>query len=919
MANSPIDTKTPDAESTPAAEEARDTAPPRDDASDDLDIDPEVDLAVDLALNPDPDPDAPDDDPDLDPDAESETDADSETGEDAPARRGRGQRRKKLIVVGIAASAGGLEALGHLITNLPPTSPMAYVVVQHMAPQHPSMLTQLLSRQTQMKVVDIKDGQRLEADTVYITPPNHDLDISDGQLLLREPHAAVGPKPSVDYFFTALAEDQGENAVGIILSGTGSDGAHGVRAIKAAGGICLAQDEKTARYNGMPKAAIDTGCIDFVLPPDQMGEEILDVLTNPNRPDLPTEAPEESDGLKRLLMMIKRRHGIDFANYKTTTIGRRLKRRMSAVRRLTLDEYIAYVEENPGELEQLRNDILISVTSFFRDTEAFDALARIIPDIVKTKKPGDSIRVWVPGCASGEEAYSLAILLAETLGSELQNYQVQIFATDVDADALGRARKAVYSDAQLKNISKEMLKQYFVARSGFFQVVKYIRDMIVFAKHDLIQDPPFLRIDLISCRNLLIYFNNPLQTKIINIFHYALNPGKYLMLGKSESVGAATGQFHTVDKKWKIYRRLGEARQPTRDLTDVFQPRPGVGREQMGTAVGLRREMTREPTLADLAANSLLAAYAPSSCILDTTGRILHIHGDVSPYLSLAPGTPDLNAFSMARREVRGELRTVFVRAQQSGEAATGPGVRLDNGEEGGLSARISVRPLGQATDGNFLVSFERMEPPPEGWGDGAPAEYGPRTRELEQELAATRENLQTVVEELETSNEELQSLNEELQSSNEELQSSNEELETANEELQSTNEELTTVNEELQIKSAELAAANQDLENIQKSVGFPLVVVDKGLRVTRFNVFAKEIFELMPDDVGQTVTSLPCHLDIPGLRDILREVIEAGASHEEDVPKGNLHYWMRFVPYLNEHDVPTGVVMTFIPRTAND
>lgn len=822
--------------------------------------------------------------------------------EAAPSRRGR---RRKVTIVGIAASAGGLEALGHLITNLPADSQMAYVVVQHMAPQHPSMLTQLLARQTDLKVVEITDGLRVEPNVIHITPPNNDLDIVDGVLALREPHAAIGPKPSADYFFSSLAEDQGESAVGIILSGTGSDGAHGVRAIKAAGGITMAQDEESARYSGMPRAAVETGCVDFVMTPDRMGEELMELLTNPKRAHIAVEE-ENSDVVQRLLLMVKNRLGVDFTGYKKTTITRRIRRRMAACRCETLADYLAYVTELPQELEALRNDILISVTSFFRDDQAYETLARVIPDMVRDKKPGDTIRIWVAACASGEEAYSLAILLSEHLGERLGNYQVQIFATDIDADALARARKALYPDAALKNMSREMLSRYFLARGGYYQVVKSVRDMIVFAKHDLIQDPPFLRIDLISCRNLLIYFNPALQQKVINIFHYALNPGKYLLLGKSETIGAATSRFHTVDKKWKLFRRLGDARPQAREQMASFQPRGSDG-----NAVRGRRE-PKEVSLNDVAMAALIAAYAPPTALVDRDGRILHVHGEMQSYLQIGQGTPDLNIFSMVRRELRAELRSVFVRAHQKRTELAGPATSFyhDNQE---ITVRVSVRPLALSTDELFMVCFEPAVPPVGTMSEPRPGlDEDPRVQELEQELVATRENLQTVVEELETANEELQSLNEELQASNEELQSSNEELETSNEELQSTNEELTTVNEELQIKSSELAGVNADLENILRSIGFPVVAIDRGLRVTRYNQPARRLFDLHPTDIGQTITAVSCKAELPGLRDRLHKVVEEGQADRFDLTHEGTRFHAAFLPYRDDMGNPTGAVLTF-------
>lgn len=840
--------------------------------------------------------------------AETETETPA-TGAERSGRRSGAGRRRKPVVVGVAASAGGLEALGSLITHLPAKSSLSYVVVQHMAPQHRSMLSQLLGRQTKLRVVEISDGMKVESDVIYVTPPNRDLEIHRGKLLLREPHSSLGPKPSVDQFFTSLAEDQGENAIGVILSGTGSDGAHGIRAIKAAGGITIAQDEGTAKYTGMPRSAIDTGCVDFILAPERIGGELDGLSDSVRRPALALDSETTTDQIKRLMLMVKRQFGIDFTNYKSTTITRRLKRRMAAVRVESLDEYLKHVQATPTELEELRNDILISVTSFFRDNEAFTALGGLLPDLLRDKNPGDTVRIWISGAASGEEAYTLAILLHEVLGDAVNSYQFQIFATDVDMDALARARKGVYPEAALQNVERSIMQKYFLTTSGGYQLRKSIRDMIVFAKHDLIQDPPFLRIDLICCRNLLIYFNTGLQQRVINTFHYALNPGRYMFLGKSETVGSASGLFQTVDKTWKIYRRLGEARIMPRDPSGAtYQPRPVEPRR-------VRRDV-RDNHMAEVVQTVLMTAYAPPSVVIDGHGQLLHVHGDVTDYLALSQGAPELNVFGLVKKALKNELRSMMVRVQQTRERCAGAATTLP-GREGTRQVRIVVQPLQPNNEGLFLVAFEPVDAMPAADAEMSEKVDGSRVRELEQELSATRENLQTVVEELETSNEELQSLNEELQASNEELQSSNEELETTNEELQSTNEELTTVNQELQIKTAELAAVNIDLENVMASIGMPLIVVDDRLRISRFNVNAASLLDLKSDDVGQYITAAPASADIAQLRDRLRSVLIGGGTEEMEARVGARSFWLRILPYNDDRGLTCGAVLVFIDASS--
>jgi two-component system, chemotaxis family, CheB/CheR fusion protein len=720
-----------------------------------------------------------------------------------------------LIVVGIGASAGGLEAFQALLPNLPMGANIAYVIVQHLDPSHPSMLGSLLQRSTSMPVNEIKDHQRPEADHVYITPPDRDSTMSNGVLHLRKPASAIGPKPSVDLFFTSLAEDRGNKAVGIILSGTGSDGAHGVRAIKAFGGITIVQAENTARYNGMPRAAIETGHVDLVLPPEQIGQELLSVLKYPHLMlEVPPEEDQTPDDINKIFAMVDQRTGCDFSEYKINTINRRIGRRMALHRFSGLQDYIHYLQKTPEEIDLLLKDILISVTSFFRDADAFHALAKIFPKILEKKQQGDSIRVWVPGCATGEEVYSIAILLSESLGEQINKFTIQVFGTDLDQEAINRARRGLFPEATVVDVDKKILECYFIRKDNMVQVTEAVREMIVFAKHDLIKDPPFAHIDLISCRNLLIYFNQSLQNRVVPLFHYVLNPNGFLFLGKSESINQYSDLFSPVSKRWRVFER----REVVGTAGFAFKHRQMPNFQLKAAKIGKKPEMTINDAMRD----AVLNTFGQPAVLIDDRLQVVCFRGDTSPFLRPPEGEVNLDILQMARDNVRLDLRTLVHRCSRQGGAEASQPLKVKvNGDEQGVVIHVSPVDVPGAPKGLMLVAFEHLKTYqyrerelklPEG--------ADPRVYELEHELVETREKLQTSIEELETTNEELMSLNEELQSANEELQSTNEELETTTEELQSTNEELNTVNDELQAKSGELSATNSDLENILTQMG---------------------------------------------------------------------------------------------------
>ena len=817
---------------------------------------------------------------------------------------------ERPFIVGIGASAGGLEALSLLLPGLPKNLGLSYVVVQHLSPTYRSMMSQLLGRETTMPVRDIEDSMAPEPNTVYITPPNRNLTLVAGRFRLVEPARESMPKPSVNRFFASLAEEIGESTIGIILSGTGSDGASGVHAIKAAGGFTFSQDPETAKYSGMPQSAIDTGSVDWILPPENMGAEISLIVLNRGLIPVATQAASAPATLKTLLGKVRSRTRVDFSQYKEPTLWRRIERRMAANHVSTLHDYLQVVDQTPVELDKLCKDILISVTAFFRDTDAFARLERVVADILANKQPGDDIRVWVAGCATGEEAYSLAILFSERLGASFDQYRLQIFATDIDLDAMALARRGVFAAASLAHLDRGRIRTNFTPHGDRYEINKNLRDVVIFARQDLVQDPPFLRLDLISCRNVLIYFQSELQARLLSVFHYALNPGAYLFLGKSEGIFQQEGLFGVVDKEGRLYRRHGvTARLPLR--RSELQP----------AAAGLNQhQRPAKPTPPLGFENILLEAagryFIPTSILINGKFEIRHIHGDASRLLNISPGKPAFDLISLIRRELRTEVQVLMRQAQVKQAIAHGR-PRHIKALDPNRGVRLSVHPVSSAgSDALFMVCIEWILPAA---GKSSAEDSGNITdKELEDELAATREHLQTLVEELETSNEEMQALNEEIQASNEEMQASNEELEASNEELQSTNEELATVNEELQIKTAETQELNIELECIQNSVDYPLLVLDRNTSLQRFNSAAARLFKLGAAQVGRHLRDLPLPPDMPDLvTDSLRVIETQNALDRQIVNANRRHYALHIVPLLRDAQRIAGVILLFADNTS--
>lgn len=809
-------------------------------------------------------------------------------------------------LVGIGASAGGLEALSTLVAALPTDLGISYVVLQHLSPTHRSMMAQLLGRETAMAVQEIENGVQPEPDTIYVAPASNNVKFKDGCFELIEGPREATPRPSVNMFLTSLAEEKIEDAIGVILSGTGSDGAAGLRDIKAAGGYTFAQDPQTAKYTGMPQSAIDTGCVDWVLSPEGIAKEIAVIARSHGSVTVANKPPVGATTLKKLLIKVKQHTRIDFSGYKEGTLWRRIERRMAACHVNDLDDYLALVDSNPEELEHLGKDILISVTAFFRDPVAFEALGNLLHTIVQTKRPGDEIRIWVPACATGEEAYTLAIMLAEMLGANVNQFRIQIFATDIDLNALAVARKGSYPESALVDLEPGLAIRYFQKVGNRLEVSRTLRDMVVVARQNLVQDPPFLRLDLVSCRNVLIYLQNELQAKVLSTFHYSLNPNGLLFLGKSEGIFQQETLFDVLDKGARIYRRCaGESRLSVSAFRLPDSAERSIPKIIADSESRLMEEAVRR--------------YVPASVLINSTFDILHMHGDVSPYLAVLPGKPNFNLQNLLHRELRADLQLLQHQAEHKHDSSVGRPHTIRIGEEL-REVRLVVHPLERGVvNPFFLVSFEVMplvvsaaKP-----GEDAPVTAeGRNVRELEEELISTRERLQTVIEELETSNEEMQALNEEVVAANEELQSSNEELEAANEELQSTNEELTTVNEELQVRSGELGDLFNDLENIQNSVGFPIMVCNAHLELARFNSPAAALFSLSSASIKQPLTGMRLPVGMKAFSNVVHEAIVNNRASETYIFSTERHYLLHVSPYETKLPGNRGAIIVLLDHT---
>ena len=829
-------------------------------------------------------------------------------------------------IVGIGASAGGLAAFEAFFSAMPTDteSGMAFVLVQHLAPDHKSILSDLVKRYTRMRVFDVEDGMVLSPDCAYIIPPNRDMAFFEGTLRLLESSAPRGQRLPIDFFFRSLAKDQHERAICIILSGTGSDGTLGMRAIKGEGGMAMAQKPESTGYDGMPRSAIATGLVDYVLQPAEMPAQLIAYATHAfgkSPPPASTPVRPTEEGLKKVFLLLRGKTGHDFSQYKQNTVDRRVERRMAVQQIDRLDGYVRYLEETPAEVEALFRDLLIGVTNFFRDPEAFDALEqRVIPQIFAEKAPGTAIRVWVAGCSTGEEAYSIAILLRERMEALRQSFKLQVFATDIDDRAIDVARAGIYPASIGSEVSPERLARFFSQEDGStYRIHKLIRDLLVFSEQDVIKDPPFSKVDLISCRNLLIYMSGDLQKKLVPLFHYALKPSGVLFLGTSETVGDFADLFTTLDRKAKLYQRkddhfslgrppLGRFLPPSTDVGSSVN----AARRTMGESRVPLRELTERAILENAAAGALV----------DESGDLLYVRGHTGQFLEPAPGEVVTNILTMAREGLKRDLTIALRKAAARKETVRQAGLRVKaNGHF--ITVNLSVRPVSPVPRAAseprlFLVQFEEAPPADSDRlgksGARIDAKTTTRASDADTRVARLMQELKVKEQYLQTTQEEMQTSNEELKSSNEELQSTNDELETSKEELQSVNDELATVNTELQTKVADLSRVNNDMNNLLAGTGIGTIFVDHQLRIQRFTPAVTQLINLIQTDIGRPVGHIVSNLaSYDRLVSDVRSVLDDLVPKEVEVQTlGGAWFLLRIRPYRALENVIGGAVITF-------
>ena len=856
------------------------------------------------------------------------------TGRDEPGTRGPANQ---FPIVGIGASAGGLEAVSLLLRALPAEPGMAFIVVPHLDPNRQSNFAEILSRETSLSVVQIEDGAGVEINHIYVIPPNCDLVIEGGRLHITH---RSDPRPintTIDVFLRSLATDQGSNAIGVVLSGTGSDGTLGLLTIKGEGGITFAQDTQSAKYDTMPASAIAAGCVDLILPPDEIAQELSRIRQHPYvagrfRGRGEAELLPSLDNMPQIFRLLRRATKVDFSGYKPATIGRRIQRRMALRKMENLGDYVALLGRDRNEVNALYQDLLINVTSFFRNPETFETLKHVVyPAILQAR--GSSyvgpIRIWVPGCSTGEEAYSHAISLLEFLGDEHAEIPVQIFGTDLSEVAVQRARAAVYKESIEADIGPLRLRRFFHKIDGGYQISKTVRDLCIFSAQNVFSDPPFSRIDLVSCRNVMIYLDKGLQAKVIPVFHYALNPGCFLLLGNTEGLlGPGSELFETVDRKQKIYRKKLVATPsaswglsvPVPDQEGVPLEIPALpfrAADAARTSLDLQREADR----------LLLSRYAPAAVVVNDKMEILHSRGRTGNFLELAPGKPSLNVLKMARPGLMFELQSAFDEAQSKGLEAERQNVRVET-EAGEQVTNLQVLPFRSQTQEQqgYLVIFETSpandtdaaSPQTEPFTESERAEKDRQIAQLRQELAARQDYLQSIIERQEATNEELQSANEEVQSGNEELQSTNEELQTSKEELQSANEELQTVNDEMQHRNEQLTRLNNDLTNLLNSIRIPVVMIASDLSIRRFNPEAGALLGISSGNIGRLVPRLNLKIEPRILEQMMLDVMQEVQARQLPVEdREGRTLTLRIMPYRTEDNRIDGVVLTILDLKA--
>ena len=835
---------------------------------------------------------------------------------------------RQFPIVGLGASAGGLVALEQFLSHVPQNSGMAYVVVQHLDPHREGMLVELLQRYTPMPVVEAHDLALIEPGHVYVIPPGFDLSVLQGRLHLLPPPEPRGLRLAIDFFFKSLAEDQQQNSIGVILSGMGSDGTLGLRAIKQAAGACFVQTPAAAEFDSMPRSAIDAGVADVIAPADELPAQIAAYVARVQRvaPVVATgqdETKELDTGfLDKVIVLLRTQSGHDFSQYKKSTISRRVERRMALHQLTRISDYLRYLRETPKESDLLFNELLIGVTSFFRDAAVWDQLKTVVMPALLARYPeGANLRAWSPGCSTGEEAYSLAMIFKEALevANPDQRFTLQIFASDLDKDAIATGRAGIYTRSAAADVSEKRLNRFFVEEGADYRVCNEIREMVIFAGQNLIIDPPFTKLDLVSCRNLLIYLESELQTKLIQLFHYSLNPGGVLVLGSAESIGSATQLFVPMDAKTRIYRRLDSG---ARVLPLGFPA--AFSQTHSRYEVAASHEIAQaSPNLQVLVDKLLLLRFAPPAVLATAQGEMLYFNGKTGKYLEPASGKPSMNIFAMAREGLNQALSDAFHRAVRDKTRVALSKVKIT---DHGMARYVDVviLPLDEPTalHGMVLIIFTDVPTPRRRKMKGAinqGAEEIANVEALMHELQQSREEAKSTREEMQTSQEELKSTNEELQSTNEELQSTNEELTTSKEEMQSMNEELQTVNHELQAKLTELSRASNDMKNLLESTEVATLFLDDALHVRRFTNQTTRIIKLIPGDIGRPITDIVTDLIYPDMAQDALDVLRTLVFQEKDVPTVNGRWFkVRTMPYRTQENRIDGLVITFSDITVS-
>ncbi|MBH8562666.1 PAS domain-containing protein [Nostoc sp. CENA67] len=830
-------------------------------------------------------------------------------------------------IVGMGASAGGLEAFTQLLSHLPVDTGMAFVLVQHLSPSHKSLLSDILSRTTQMPVTEVQNGMSVEPNHVYVIPPNAKMTISQGVLKLSPREKTRGYNMTVDAFFISLAEERGSKAIAVVLSGGDADGSRGLEAIKGEGGITFAQTSETATVSSMPNTAIASGHVDFILTPKEIAEELTKISRHPyikNTTQVKSVEvlPQAEDALGTIFSLLRSAKGVDFSQYKQTTLKRRILRRMILYKFERLEDYLRYLEDNPAEVSALYQDVLISVTSFFRDPEVFEALkTKVFPIVAKDRTAESHIRIWVAGCSTGEEAYSIAICLLEYLANQGISQPIQIFATDINEAAIEKARNGIYKQNQILDVSPERLQRFFVQVEDGYQISKQVRELCVFARQNLLGDPPFSRLDLITCRNVLIYLGSAVQKKLLPIFHYGLKPTGFLMLGTSETVGEFTELFSLVDRKCKIYARRTAPARLNIDLLANHYPTETVNLQPIASENG-----ENDWEIEKQADRIVLNQYAPVGVIINNDLEIVQFRGQTSAYLQPPLGRPSFNLLKMAKQDLRLELRTAIHQAKKRQVAVRKEGLQIKE-DERVRHIRLDVVPfkLTPTAESYFLVLFEDISPLEipalEAASDRNLTGISQQRRnqqqeitQLKQELGTTKEYLQSIIEEQQATNQDLRAANEEILSSNEELQSTNEELETAKEEIQATNEELNTINDELQRRNIESTQVSNDLQNLLSSINIPILMLGGDLRIRRFTPAAGIIFNLIPTDVGRPLSDINHNLHVPDLEQQIIEVINTLHFKAQEVQDNENHWYdLRIRPYRTIDNKIDGAVVVLV------